>query len=396
VVLFYLATLLCIMLSIDKCYEFAVQRAIVHVTSWCYYYLTITLLSLCWIIISQMITSNDAPERRKKSLMLSIWNFMERAGATTIDWMTLRTQHWGRRKRGGTSSPMLTGRRVSRSSKLLRIYVASVVAMAAGTRARGVAENDPFDTDSAMIGIDNRCSGCITHVRSDIPGELTECKRVIKGFGGARQFRVWTGTIHWSWEDDSGRSHDFVIPNSYYIPDGKVRLLSPQHYAQSQKGSDRRGGAGETTTAMHTVLFWSDRQHKRTMPIDRDSNNVASFRLSAGYKKFHAYCTEAGWDDPEEEDANPILQADVVVNDAATVSDDEGDTEAVQESNRTGFPMVKSKQQEESKHTLLQLDGPSDTKQEAPIIVTDEEDRVSDTATSELLKLHYCFGHAPF
>ena len=62
---------------------------------------------------------------------------------------------------------------------------------------------DPFDTDSGMIGIDNRCSACITNVRSDIPGELTECNKVVKGFGGPRAFKVWSGTISWSWEDDN-------------------------------------------------------------------------------------------------------------------------------------------------------------------------------------------------
>ena len=37
-----------------------------------------------------------------------------------------------------------------------------------------------------------------------------------------------------------------------------------------------------------------------------------------------------------------------------------------------------------------------DTEQDAPAIITDEEDREAETATAELLKLHYCFGHTPF
>ena len=253
-----------------------------------------------------------------------------------------------------------------------------------------------------MVGIDNRCSGCITHVRSDIPGELRECRRIIKGFGGERHFRVWTGTIHWSWEDDDGRSHDFVIPNGFYIPDGKVRLLSPQHFGQSQRGSDRRGGAGETTTGLQTVLFWGNRQYKRTIPIDRHSSNVATFRLSAGYKKFHAYCVEAGLDDPQASDSNPLLQDNVInVDDTALVSDDEDDGEPeVEASDQSGFPTSgldgdESDEQQDSQ-TPLHIDDPDDPIQDAPTVVIDEEDREAETATAELLKLHYCFGHLPF
>jgi hypothetical protein len=82
------------------------------------------------------------------------------------------------------------------------------------------------------VGIDNRCSGCISHVREDFIGLLQPTRRVIKGFGGSRMMNVSIGTLRWSWEDDQGRHHAFDIPNSYYVPDGHIRLLSPQHWAK--------------------------------------------------------------------------------------------------------------------------------------------------------------------
>jgi len=39
-----------------------------------------------------------------------------------------------------------------------------------------------FDTDSETIGIDNRCSGCISHVKDDFVGKLRPTDRVVKGF----------------------------------------------------------------------------------------------------------------------------------------------------------------------------------------------------------------------
>ena len=39
--------------------------------------------------------------------------------------------------------------------------------MAMETRAHKRTNNVRFDTDSAQVGIDNRCTGCISHVAED-------------------------------------------------------------------------------------------------------------------------------------------------------------------------------------------------------------------------------------
>ena len=106
--------------------------------------------------------------------------------------------------------------------------MAAVIAMSAGM-SNGARQVGTFDTDSRLVGIDNRCSECISHKRSDFPGELLECKRAIKGFGGSRTYNVWQGTLQWDWDDDQGVPHRMIIPKAYYVPDGNVRLLSPQH-----------------------------------------------------------------------------------------------------------------------------------------------------------------------
>ena len=85
--------------------------------------------------------------------------------------------------------------------------------------------NTSFDTDSGPVGIDNRCSGCISNKSSDFDGKLRPVKRVIKGFGGSHTYTAMMGTIKWRVEDDSGKVHTFRIPNSYYVRDGGVRLF---------------------------------------------------------------------------------------------------------------------------------------------------------------------------
>ena len=43
-----------------------------------------------------------------------------------------------------------------------------------------------FDTDSGQVGIDNRASGCFSHVIEDFVGPMRDCNKVVKGFGGSR------------------------------------------------------------------------------------------------------------------------------------------------------------------------------------------------------------------
>ena len=86
-----------------------------------------------------------------------------------------------------------------------------------------------FDTDVKPIGVDNRCSACISPYIEDFIGPLEDTNKTIKGFAGARTDNPKMGTLRWQWADDSGKRDTFEIPNSYYVPSCKLRLLSPQH-----------------------------------------------------------------------------------------------------------------------------------------------------------------------
>ena len=81
-------------------------------------------------------------------------------------------------------------------TKFTRLLPASVIAQAAATQLYLLGENGPFDTNSKLVGMGNRCLACISHNREDFPGELTKCTRPIKD-GGTKHFEVWIGTLHW-------------------------------------------------------------------------------------------------------------------------------------------------------------------------------------------------------
>ena len=157
-----------------------------------------------------------------------------------------------------------------------------------------------FDTDSGEVGIDNRASGCFSHMINDFVGPMRDCNKVVKGFGGSRTSNVKMGTLKWSWDDDRGIKTTHLIPNSYYSKAGGVRLLSPQHFAQESQKEDP--SAGSRTTARDVVLTWGNGSIK-TVPLDRKSN-VATFHLSPGYDRFNTFCVQAHIE--TDQDDNPI------------------------------------------------------------------------------------------
>ena len=133
------------------------------------------------------------------------------------------------------------------------------------------------------------------------------------------------GTMKWKVEDDSGKVHTFLIPNSYYVPDGGVRLFILQHWAKNQKDQKLTQGIGSTTLDDQVTLFWHQRQFSKTVYLDPNTN-VATFALAPGYTKYYAFCTEASLQDEEINDPMP-METNVVRNDE---TGNESDTEDAQ------------------------------------------------------------------
>ena len=265
-------------------------------------------------------------------------------------------------------------RRIYYSTRMTRTLAYTAIIAMSTRQNYNVSEAIPFDTDSQMIGVDNRCSACITHVRSDMPGDLIPCHRSIKGFGGAKIWEVWRGTIKWCIEDDTGVKHTHIIPNSYYVPQAKVRLLSPQHWAQARTGVDKNGGAGTITTATTCTLFWDNKSACRTIPIDTKGNNVATFYMATGYQRFHDYCLTTNIDTYE---SDPLTQMEV---DASLISNDEESDQDedhltdMDTDDELRFSQESEHMEKDPVPRAFNLDGPTTTDVEHIPIITDEED----------------------
>ena len=97
----------------------------------------------------------------------------------------------------------------------------------------------PFDTDSFQILIHNCCSACITNNLNDFEGKPVKVNARVKGVGGAINLSH-KGTVRWSIQDDEGRSHTFLIKDSFYARNAPCRLLSPQHWSQNATDNTAR------------------------------------------------------------------------------------------------------------------------------------------------------------
>ena len=272
---------------------------------------------------------------------------------------------------------------------LHQIMAWSVVAMVAGQNNKLQIKQQRsinFDTDSEQVGIDNRCSACISHKIEDFIGTPVRTKRTIKGFGGAKVSNIMKGTIKWKWCDDYGKIHSFKIPNSYYIPEGGVRLLSPQHWAQEQRKSNRKKGThfGCDTSHNVSILYW-DKGHKLTVPID-PSNNVATFILAPGFGKFRLFCEKAEINYENECDEPMIYQP-------VEMEDDE-------ESNMVESDMTSELQWPDDYNAKnMNFDIDEKGKAESSLNTNGSDHKMtdkSDNVTAELLELHQRYGHISF
>jgi hypothetical protein len=122
-----------------------------------------------------------------------------------------------------------------------------------------------FDTDSYDILVDNCCSKSITNCLGDFITPPRSSRMMIKGFNGATA-TTKVGTVQWKLQDDTGKVHTIILPETYYSDSVETRLLSPQHWAQVA-----RQGKGTKCTTYYDciVLSWGKGQYQKTIPLSK-------------------------------------------------------------------------------------------------------------------------------
>ena len=149
--------------------------------------------------------------------------------------------------------------------------------------------SEHFDNDYAPpIGVDNRCSGCISNIMIDFNVPLVEQNQYIKGYRGTTTKVMNIGMIRWECLYKTGERQKFLIPKSYHVTQGGAQLLSPQHWAQSHKDKKYIQGTGITIHAREVRLYWYQRKYELTILFDQ-SNNISNIFVAPGSSKFKIY-----------------------------------------------------------------------------------------------------------
>ena len=163
-----------------------------------------------------------------------------------------------------------------------------------------------FDLDSFVIAVDN----CATRSITNDPNDFVETPRKvavssIKGISGLIQV-LRQGTIKWNICDDEGKTHEMLLPNSFYVPRAPMRLLSPQHWAQSLAVAQKTQDATCITMAKEIQLKWDT--FTRTISLDQRTN-IGLLTSSPSYYKSNTFI------DAHEDNPTPIcLRAQVRIH----------------------------------------------------------------------------------
>ena len=212
--------------------------------------------------------------------------------------------------------------------------------------------------------------------------------------------------------------HTFEIPNSYYVPECELRLLSPRHWAQTRSHANR-ATTRCITLSTNVYLRWTkgDENYELTLPLNKRGSNMGTLYSHPDYNKYDLFCQAA--DIKITDDNNPIAVP------ANLISDDEGNEQndiqphigpppiSIAKGNHLpqGTPLQQTPEDTEFElqeanprelHLSPEPKGITASKLPAVIedddtsVVVDEEDRQESTPEVELLMAHHWFQHISF
>ncbi len=110
----------------------------------------------------------------------------------------------------------------------------------------------------------------------------------VEGIQGGLSIKS-TGTFKFHIKDDKGGVHLIKIPNSKHVPDLKVCLLLPHHWAQEAK--DHYPGPKRTkmnTNDKALTLIWNQQKYQRTIPY-HPLTNTPSYRTAPASCTYRAF-----------------------------------------------------------------------------------------------------------
>jgi hypothetical protein len=189
------------------------------------------------------------------SLIASLFYSPRKYGKVRLHWC--RTPHGYHIHHYGSTLGIECIRHIHTKFKRVALVEAPLLTFNTTTSHTPVSPPICLDTDSHTLIVDNGCSSSITNCIDDYISPPWRVRANIEGYSGSTS-ATYVGTVRWKIEDDLGRTHIILLPNTYYSPYGKYRLLCPQHWAQSARDNHPYPNCTWCATyADSIVLYWS-------------------------------------------------------------------------------------------------------------------------------------------
>jgi hypothetical protein len=178
--------------------------------------------------------------------------------------------------------------RLLRAALTINHCLPKIVVFAASTNLHYQVPQISFDTNSFVIGVDTFASITLGNCPDQFEDLKTHNDMEVEGIQGGLYIKG-TGTFKFHIKDDEGGVHLIKIPNSKYVPDLKVCLLSPHHWAQEAKDHYPVPKGTKTDTDNKALtLIWKQRRHQRTIP-HHSLTNTPSFHTAPALRTNRAF-----------------------------------------------------------------------------------------------------------
>ncbi len=165
---------------------------------------------------------------------------------------------------------------------------AQIIAFAASTALPFQVPRIRFDTDSFVIGVDTFASTALSNHPDQFEDLRTHDDMEVERIQGGLGIKG-TGTFKFHIKDNEGGVHLIKIPNSKYVPDLKVCLLLPHHWAQEAKDHyPVLKGTKMDTNDKALTLIWKQQKYRRTIPY-HPLINTPSFRTAPALRTYRAF-----------------------------------------------------------------------------------------------------------
>ena len=139
-----------------------------------------------------------------------------------------------------------------------------------------------FDSDAHFVVCDNSAN---THICNDKSMFTTldevQNQSTVATIGGKNSRPSGIGTVKWSWDDSTGKTHEYELPNCYYFPNSPVNILSITEFAAFLKDDD---GTGIDTKRSHSTFYWDHNKYNRK--FIHSESNLPELAINSGNKVF--------------------------------------------------------------------------------------------------------------